>query len=66
MFADVYDALTSKRVYKRAFDDAVARSIIVKESGAHFDPDVVDAFLQNEAKFVAMRAQLEESEALAA
>ena len=64
--ADVYDALTSKRVYKRAFDHAVARSIIVKESGSHFDPDVVDAFLQNEARFVSIRAQFAEAEALAA
>lgn len=64
--ADVYDALTSKRVYKRAFDHAVARSIIVKESGSHFDPDVVDAFLQNEERFVSIRAQFAEAEALAA
>jgi len=64
--ADVYDALTSKRVYKRAFDHAVARSIIVKERGAHFDPEVVDAFLRNEARFISIRTQFAEAEALAA
>ena len=53
-------------VYKRAFDHAVARSIIVKESGTHFDPDVADAFLQNETRFVSIRAQFAEAEALAA
>jgi putative two-component system response regulator len=42
--ADVFDALTHTRPYKEAWpvDDAVAQ--IVSESGAHFDPLVVDAF----------------------
>ena len=42
--ADVYDALTSARVYKEAFPPAVARSIIEAESGKHFDPAVIEAF----------------------
>jgi response regulator RpfG family c-di-GMP phosphodiesterase len=42
--ADVYDALTSKRVYKGAYSHAIARDIIQKDSGKHFDPAVVDAF----------------------
>ena len=50
--ADVYDALTSKRVYKRAFPHDVARSIIVQESGTHFDPVLVEAFLATEGEFV--------------
>jgi putative two-component system response regulator len=50
--ADVYDALTSKRIYKDAFDHAAAREILIKDSGTHFDPDVVDAFLCREASFV--------------
>ena len=53
--ADVYDALTSKRVYKNAFTHIVARSIILEGSGTHFDPDVVAAFLQVENEFVAIR-----------
>ncbi len=53
--ADVYDALTSKRVYKNAFTHIVARSIILEGSGTHFDPDVVDAFLQVENEFIAIR-----------
>lgn len=50
--ADVYDALTSKRCYKSAITHDVARAIIVKESGAHFDPDVVDAFKATEDQFI--------------
>lgn len=53
--ADVYDALSSKRVYKSAFTHDVARSIIVNDKGTHFDPDVVDAFIACEQQFVAVR-----------
>ncbi len=42
--ADVYDALTSPRVYKSASDPEVARSMIENEAGKHFDPAIVDAF----------------------
>ena len=42
--ADVYDALTSRRVYKSAFSQDVARQMIISESGSHFDSDVVDVF----------------------
>jgi putative two-component system response regulator len=64
--ADVYDALTSKRVYKAAFAHEIARDMILKESGTHFDPDVVAAFLHTETQFVAIRAQYAESHPLAA
>lgn len=43
--ADVYDALTSPRVYKPAYSPESARDIIVSESNLHFDPIIVDAFL---------------------
>lgn len=55
--ADVYDALSSKRVYKDAFDHDVVRSLIVAESGTHFDPDIVQAFLACEDEFIAIRKQ---------
>ncbi len=42
--ADVFDALTSERVYKSAMESDKARSLIVSESGKHFDPEVVKAF----------------------
>jgi len=49
--ADVYDALVSERVYKAAFSHQQARDIIVEGKGLHFDPDVVDAFLELETVF---------------
>jgi putative nucleotidyltransferase with HDIG domain len=45
MVADVYDALTSDRPYRRALTPFEARDAIVKGAGTEFDPKVVDAFL---------------------
>ena len=53
--ADVYDALTSKRVYKDAFSHESAKGIILKDAGRHFDPDVAAAFVATEAEFLAVR-----------
>lgn len=44
--ADVYDALISKRVYKPAFSHEQACATIVKGRATHFDPDMVDAFVE--------------------
>jgi len=52
--ADAYDAITSKRSYKPAFDPDRARSLIVADSGTHFDPRVVAAFLSMEDEFRAI------------
>lgn len=52
--ADVYDALTTKRVYKDAMSHDEARAIIVSGSGSHFDPDVVQAFIAGEDEFRAV------------
>jgi adenylate cyclase len=49
--ADVYDALISKRVYKDAMTHAEAVEIIRQGSGTHFDPGVVEAFLETEGQF---------------
>jgi putative two-component system response regulator len=59
--ADVYDALTSKRVYKSAFAHDMARSMIAAEASTHFDPNLVEAFLQTESRFGAVRARLGET-----
>ncbi len=48
---DVYDTVTSDRVYKSAESHEAAVDIIKKERGAHFDPDVVDAFLTVQNNF---------------
>jgi response regulator RpfG family c-di-GMP phosphodiesterase len=53
--ADFYDAVTSKRVYKDAMPHDQVREMIVKERGAHFDPEVVDAFMSNERAFNSIR-----------
>lgn len=45
--ADVYDALTSDRSYRKKMDDAVALNIITENSGSQFDPKVVEAFIES-------------------
>lgn len=64
--ADVYDALTSRRVYKNAFSHDIARSTILNESGSHFDPDVVESFIAVEHQFIAIRERYSEPRASAA
>lgn len=49
--ADVYDALTSDRSYKHAMTHEEAVEIIKSESGTHFDPDIVNVFLENQEVF---------------
>ena len=44
--ADVYDALISERVYKKAFSVEKAREIILDGSGTQFDPNLVPLFLE--------------------
>lgn len=44
--ADVFDALISKRPYKKPMEVNDAIDIIKEESGKHFDPDVVEAFMK--------------------
>lgn len=44
--ADVYDALISERVYKKAFSKEKAREIILEGAGTQFDPDLVPLFLK--------------------
>ncbi|MCP4119787.1 MAG: response regulator [Desulfobacteraceae bacterium] len=50
--ADVYDALISKRVYKQGMAHDMARDIILKGNGRHFDPRVVEGFLACEEEFI--------------
>lgn len=52
--ADVYDALISERVYKKAFSHEKAKSIILEGNGTHFDPELVNAFVAIEHEFVAI------------
>ncbi len=58
--ADVYDALTSRRVYRDATTHGQAKRLISTERGAHFDPDVVDAFLAVEKQFIEIKERFKD------
>lgn len=49
--ADVYDALRTKRCYKKSFDHKKCVEIIKEGRGTQFDPIIVDGFLQKEGEF---------------
>ncbi len=49
--ADVYDALVSKRCYKEAFDFDYSKDLIISCKGTHFDPVLVDAFIELKDEF---------------
>jgi putative two-component system response regulator len=59
---DVYDALTSKRCYKEAFSHDKSRQIVIESSGSHFDPELVDAFIQTEEEFKRIREFYQDAE----
>ena len=59
---DVFDALTSKRPYKDPFPVEVALDIIKKDRGEHFDPDVVDVFLENIDEILKIKAEVVSAE----
>jgi len=50
--ADMFDALTSVRIYKEAYPPALARSLILDEEGKHLDPAVVEAFRATYPEFL--------------
>ncbi len=62
VIADVFDALTSKRPYKDPYPLEVALKIIKKERGEHFDPAVVDVFLENIEVILKIKAEVGSAE----
>jgi putative two-component system response regulator len=50
--ADVYDALTARRIYQNTLVHDLAKAIILESRGVQFDPDLVDAFLEAETEFM--------------
>jgi len=57
--ADVYDAITSVRVYKSALEPEVARVMIENEIGKHFDPVIVKAFQNQWSNFLNVRGWID-------
>ena len=62
--ADVFDALISRRVYKEPMSYAAARDIIINDRGSHFDPDIVDAFIDRFDAFTEIAEQYADSKAM--
>jgi response regulator RpfG family c-di-GMP phosphodiesterase len=58
--ADVFDALGSKRVYKEAWPLRKIIDLFEQERGKHFDPKLVDLFLDNLPHFLAARENIDE------
>lgn len=53
--ADVFDALGSDRVYKKAWDDEKIFALFREERGEHFDPKLIDIFFDHLDEFLAIR-----------
>ncbi|EQB39233.1 diguanylate cyclase [Sulfurimonas hongkongensis] len=53
--ADVFDALGSDRVYKKAWDDERIFKLLKEERGEHFDPVLIDLFFENLDEILAVR-----------
>ena len=64
--ADMYDALTTKRVDKGAFSHDVAKAVLLEAVGTHLDPEVVEAFLHNEQQFHDIRDRYSDDQVAAA
>jgi len=58
--ADVFDALGSDRVYKKAWSDDRIFQLFKEERGQHFEPQLVDIFFDNLNKFLDIREQFKD------
>jgi hypothetical protein len=59
---DVFDALVSSRSYKKSWTDTEAIDFLRKNAGKHFDPRLVDLFIQNVPKIKEFSYRLEDHE----
>lgn len=58
--ADVYDALTSRRIYKKAFSHQASLNTMKLERGKHFAPELFDIFLKISGRFDRIRQSFSE------
>jgi len=58
--ADVFDALGSDRVYKKAWDDEKIFQFFKDERGKHFDPKLIDIFFENLDEFLVVRSKFQD------
>ena len=61
--ADVYDALISNKVYKDGVPHDKAVQVIFGERGSHFDPDMVDAFIEIQDQFADIAQRFADTDA---
>lgn len=61
---DFFDALTMDRCYRKAFSYDEALLMIGEQRGKHFNPKLVDIFVQHQNEFIALREYLNESQEL--
>jgi putative two-component system response regulator len=61
--ADVFDALICSKVYKDGISHDAAVKVIVSERGEHFDPEVVDAFMEVHSQFEAAAKRFADTDA---
>lgn len=59
--ADVFDALGSDRVYKKAWNDEQIFALFKEERGKHFDPTLIDIFFDHLNEFLTIREQLKDT-----
>jgi putative two-component system response regulator len=64
MVADIFDALTSERPYKKPFPLEKAFEIMQGDRGVFFDPELLDLFMANRAEFIRIKEELGESAVL--
>jgi len=60
--ADVFDALTSVRPYKKAWTEEDAIKLLIEQKGRHFDPSLVDLFIEQMPAIRAIRQRWAEQE----
>ena len=58
--ADVFDALGSERAYKKAWADEKILELFTSERGKHFDPKLIDLFIEHKEKFYSIRDKYKE------